>query len=772
MLLLAGCFRDDGIVKPTDRNEPLASFVGSGVGDKTSDPDVNHLDRLVQLRNPRIALVWQFLGPKEYVRAPSSAVVEAEWPYEFKADLWDPPGPEVLDNPDLAIAQFWLYADRNDNGVLDRLVHPDMAPVNAYVDSLYRVYHAALAALVAESDVRDPVETRETYYLAGNGTVTMRAGGHEDTLWVPRSAAEAHLAAKAAGARPRNLSYLNKWETFFLLRKRDNEYVWKERPEPGYAKAIEFSFRRRLFPQPGREREHQARCTDVIEAHNRFVAESSARLGAAVKAGLPDYPYVIDPDSTADFVLGRSRSHFILYLKDEANMEMIRLAERRSSFNVRGLERLKTGYNLITCDDQYRCELLPPDSRIRLDLGANSAFFQPPASPVEAPIAIQPGSVARPVPVPLGEAALARFAGHYEYFVFQPLWIGLHEGSLWADIPDVGPVRLTPGDSLAFFTPFRDLQLEFVPDPGAGGRMQKVFVVKGSLRYVGVRDSLKDADSLAEKVRSLVGDGGAAPGAGLAASLAGTGFDYGGDTLQFRVADGNLEALVPGLYAVPLRARDDSTLFSTELKLDLTAGFDTAGRPIGLRVGLHGRQAYAPAFGHEPPDARALFPGLPDSLPDTVAREEGSARDLQPTLDGKRTYAYSGDSTFLKAGDGWVAGMRASKAEIAMGQGGDHLLMRLPGLKGKAATVTFTFHPERGAGRRRVRLSFRGGASADHQDRMLAGDVWIVFDGKPVQATWGPFPVPDDDYHVRLEQVPTADAAVGYAVGSYSVQTD
>jgi hypothetical protein len=116
--------------------------------------------------------------------------------------------------------------------------------------------------------------------------------------------------------------------------------------------------------------------------------------------------------------------------------------------------------------------------------------------------------------------------------------------------------------------------------------------------------------------------------------------------------------------------------------------------------------------------------------------------------------------------------MRASTAGIAMGRGGDHLVLRLPGLKGKAATVTFTFHPERGTGERRVRLSFLGGASADHQDRMLAGDVWIGFDGKPVQATWGPFPVPDDVYHVRLEQVPTADASVGYAVGAYTVQTD
>ena len=93
------------------------------------------------------------IGPKEYARAPSISVVNAKAPFDFSLRLSEPPAREILDNPDVAIGQFWLYNDTDSNGTLDRLVHPGMVPLNSKIDSLYRAFQHSESVLVAAAEI-------------------------------------------------------------------------------------------------------------------------------------------------------------------------------------------------------------------------------------------------------------------------------------------------------------------------------------------------------------------------------------------------------------------------------------------------------------------------------------------------------------------------------------------------------------------------------------------------------------------------------------------
>lgn len=775
-LLFTACWDDDGLSGPQTRPKPLASFKSSGVSLATSDtatkPDYE--GRLLAMSDPQIALVWQFVGPKQFIRAPSAAVVNSKSPYDFNADLWDPPAAEVLDNPDLAIAQFWLFCDRNKNGTLDRLVHPEMAKVNARIDSLYGIYQQALAEVVASGVVvPEGVEVKDTLYVGASGVVTVKYGNREDTLWTPRSAAEVPYGPLSTiQTRFRVLSYQNEWERFFSLRKRNNDYHHTLHPAPGYVYAAELPYRRKIFPRPGGEQAFEAICRRMFAAYTDYILLGQAALGQAIAAGYPDYPYNGDTVAGADFVFARSRGHFILYLKNQEALDQLRGGEATSSFNVRGLLKAKTGYNLITCDDQYRCEVLDQDAPIRLDRGSTDAFFNPPPSKVLPPVQV-PASPSSEPPraLDLPEAGLQRFAGFYNYLSFQPLRFLVKEGALWADDPNEGLLRLFAADSLVLLSPVRTLQYQFVSDDQ--GRILKVFAVRGSQRFVGVRDSTLGTGDLGSRIDRLLAPAGMALSAARASTLAGLRFDHGGDTLRTETdGDAGLRLLVPGLYPQRLVATDTSTLVSRALALSVSFPGDADGNIPGAFLERNGRRVFAPAIGFRPKTAREVFPGLPDTLADTASASAGSGRDRFPTLDMKPRFAHLGDSAFLRMGDGWVDKVVAGGDGMTFGQGGDHLLLRIPAQSGKAVSVVFTLVPERGAGKRRVRFSLHGGDSRDSQDKNLGGETWIEFNDKPVTLTAGPFPVGTEPYFVRVQQVATADRALAYVFGGYIAVTD
>lgn len=775
-LLLAACFRDDGIVEPENPPPLLATFMSPGINNATSDTSALHRehksDRILDLHHPQVALVWQFVGPQEFIRAPSRAVVNATTPFGFTLELRDPPAREILENPDVSIGQFWLYNDADSNGVLDRLIHPEMVPLNAAIDSLYRMMLDSVASLLAMSEIRaQPVLWTDTFYVGAYGTVSIKQAGWEETIL--RGDAPIHAKAvptNVTGTRHRVLSMQDRWQRFFALRKRENDYFVTYRPALGYVHAMEVTYYRYVFPRPGQEREFERKFRDVVVAYTQYVLFAQDILTKAEKAGYQNYPYNQAREPGQDMVVARSRSNFVLYIPSRAKLDTILAAERHSSFSIRNLGRLAPGYNLLYCDDQYRCEVLPQGAPIRLDLGMTSAFFNPPSSGVENPVAIAAATAVPPGDYPLSARDFGRLAGVYDGLNYGFIRVAARDGVLWIDHPEEGLLRLRAVDSLRFLSPLRNTQFQFVLSDD--GSVSKVFVVRAGNRYVGVRDPSQPRPDLEERVAAFL-SGATLPVGGGDADIGALRFDYGGDTLRFEPFGGDsLRVLVPGMFPQRVERVGPSTYASRDLDLRLTLLADAAGRCPGLRAERNGRSVFSPETAYPARGPGELFPSLPDSLPDTVSAHPGSAVDNEPTLDGLPRFAVAGDSLFLRPGDGWVHGIgTAHPAGFALGQGGEHLLLRIPGLEGRAAAVTLVLLPERSAGKSRVRYAVRGGREAETQDEELGGG-WIAFNGKPAVLTLGPFPVGADPYFVRIERIRTADREVHFAFAGYSAQSN
>jgi len=218
---------------------------------------------------------------------------------------------------------------------------------------------------------------------------------------------------------------------------------------------------------------------------------------------------------------------------------------------------------------------------------------------------------------------------------------------------------------------------------------------------------------------------------------------------------------------------DSVSFFSRESDLRISFETDPAGKCDGAWLTRAGKTVMAPAFGYVPPSPADLFPGIADSLPVIASEHEGSGRDRAVVMDGGPRYAAGPDSLFLKPGDGWIDALASAgpSDSLSLGQGGDYLLFRVPGLAGKAMAIELTLCPQRGT-KGRVRLSLRGGADRDRQDDFLGGDLWVDFDGKPKTIRLGPWKADADPYFVRIGLISTADPSFLYSFDHYRVLTE
>jgi hypothetical protein len=777
-VLIAGvssCFRDDGIIDP---NHPDSAPLLGRFSGRAFRPDPSAFDKILDIQNPKIALVWQFIGPKEFTFSTSEAVVSPLYPFSFRVDLRNPPPKDVLESQDLAVGTFWLYSDVDSNGVLDRLVHPEMLSMNLHVDEMYATYTTAMDSLIAVSEVvPEGRDTVETYYLGKFGTVVRMVDGVPDTLFTgkgPLDLKEEYWFA-VVSRRLEILNNTNRWERFFILRKRDNKYFRIERPAEGFATSYDFQYRRRLYPRPGGEKEFERRVRDASQKWIDFTSQYVLMYRDALAHGWQDYPYTGHKEPGQDWVMGRTRNHCVLYIRNKAAMDEMIEAERYSSFSVTGKEKLHLGYNLIRCGDQYECEVLDAGAEISVDLGSTEEFFNPRSTPLIYPLA-------EPKEAQLPHALVERLQGAYRFLPFLPFCLVADKGALWASIPGTGILRMVPADSANWFAPGTDLQMEIVQN---GGKPEKLLLYTGGKRYVATAEpTLSIPDAIMAGIRAAMDRRAVSVSAGKLAGFAGA-YDYGGDTLRISAApDGDsLLVSVPRMKPHHYLASSESVFFSPQCdcRLRFTA---PAGAPPGGDSGRaepeftkDGVSVRVPRFGQASPDPSRLFPELKTDPDSAVSSSEGSMRDTYLGLDGKGRYAAvvpgaaGGDGLYLAAGDGWVVSLDHSLPgdSISLGKGGEGIVWRVPGLPGAAGLEVKMRRGAASKGRARFRLL--GGTDRSRPDRLLAGDFWVDFAADTAGIRLAPWPVAADPYYVRLERVATADAAFPVAFESYRLLT-
>jgi hypothetical protein len=751
-LSLFSCFRDDGIINPDDGSgkPSLGRFRGRtyNEGDTAFSSK-----RYGGLTNPKIALVWQFIGPKEFTYATSDGQIkDANIPFKFEFNLVNPPDKEILESPDLAVGTFWLYQDENGNGKLDRLIHPDLLAMNRAVDSIYGAYTDAQARVLEVSEIKPVrVPVTETYYIGRFGATVRILDGKPDTIWTDPDGRylDQQLWISVLNNRFRVLNYSNRWERYFALRGRANDYYRVAAPAEGYAFAYEFPYERKLFPLPGKEAEFEARVRDATWKLIEFNARYAAMYQEEVKQGWNDYPFNGFGQPGEDWVAGRTRNYSLLYMRNMAGMDELVEAEKASSFSVTGKEKLHLGYNLVWCNDYYDCKVLDASDSIHVDLGMDEAYFNPP-----------PTSWANPVknPVPSGTPAswLERLQGAYMFQPDHPFSLMAAQGALWASIPDVGTFRFLPSDSLHFFARARDMQIQIVEEKG---RVEKLLFYRNGKRWVALKDSTLEIPA-SDKDRLLAASG-RKPGLARKDAMEGYfgRYDHAGDTLRIEAASGgdSMRVSVPGLVPHVYLPESDSAFFSPECDCRLSFRRNEAGKVTDAVMEREGKSALAPSFAYVSRTPADLFPD-PEAKPDSAAAScDGGARDAYVWLDGKGRYKGSPDGLFLAEGDPGVSRLEHSLPwePVSLDQGGNGLVLKLDGAKGRTAALSVLIRKDANAGKGRVRFRLTGGADPAGRERLLSDDFWVDFAGDSASVSLGAWPVDAEPFYVRLERVAT-----------------
>ncbi len=766
-LAVQSCVPDGTIVDPAspDSQPVIGHFQGrtSLVFDSVYQA---HPTRALEITNPKIALVWQFVGPREYTNVPLNARVDMTPPFNFSLDLRDPPPPEVLESPDLALGTFWLYSDINDNGRLDRLIDPNFLAANRQVDSLYAIYTGLADSLRVLSVYHaNPVDVTETYDVGAFGSVARSLDGKSDTLWTSQrpDAGPYGLWWNVIYYRARLLEDLNRWESFFAVRKRNNDNYRIISPTAGFAFSCELPYRRRLFPKPGSKAEFEKILRMATGALLNFAGHYSAMTDAALSQGWADYPYTGHDAPGQDWVAGRTRLYQVIYIRDQSDFDAMMDGERFSSFRVIDKQKLHLGYNLITCGDQYSCRVLDGKDTIRIDLGASDNFFNPPGSP--------PAEVTEPTQArELAAGYLGGLEGAYRFQPFHPFCLKLEDGGLWAYIPDFGAYRMEAIDSLHFFTRARDLQLEIVLQSGA---MEKIMASGSGTRFTAAKDTGQSIpDSISAYLQALASRRGVPADAAHIAVWNGA-YAWGQDSITVSASPqgDSLSVAIPGMHAHAYLAASDSVFFSPQCDCRLTFRRNGAGEVTDAVFTREGQPALAPKLGFKPLGPAQLFPDLPAAPDSEAASSQGNTRDTYAGLDGRGHYPGSPDQRFVAAGDSAVESLDHSLPgdSISLSRGGEGVVFRLRGLKGAAAGLEALLREDVSGGKQRLRLRLLGGSDPKRMDTMLSGDFWADVTGDSAWVSLMPFPVAADPYFVRLERVRTAENLAPVAIDRFRI---
>lgn len=768
-LLLLSCLRDDGLVDPDKKgSQPLlARFAGTtqNEGDTTLSAA-----RLLKLGKPKIALVWQQITLKADDVRPDLASVGAVPPYDFDLSMLSPPPPEVLAAKSVVLGSFWLYSDGDGNGRLDRITHPELKTRFQVLDSLEAVYEESLEGLMEAAEVRPRVNIKDTFHVTSSGYILERLPAGFDTLYRLSNPGDTRFF-NYMHRRYRILDYFNKWESFFALRKKEHDMHQEVHHVDGFAFVFVHHRGQRLFPRPGREEEFRQRMKEATAKGLAFTDATDLALGTAAVKGWLNYPYDGFTEPGTDWVAGRTRRWHVLYIPDAGQLEVVLRAEKRSSFNIDGLDRMRTGYNLLNCDEHYRCRVAEKAKDIRIDLGERWDYFDPPSSPVVFPIkTFEPATVQ--------SARLDSLEGHYDYQPFRPIVLVADRGGLWGDFPDFGLRRILPRDSMTFYSPGEDLQVEFVA--AGSGSVSKLMVYSDSLTVRGKRGvalktgTTEGVEALAERVAALMDRRAGELSDSLAAALP-LRLEFGRDSAVLSAFAGGDSLRLdhsrfPDEVYFPL---NDSQAASATSSHVLTWERRGDGQVAGLlyRQSPGSLPRFLPNAALPPLDRNALLADSVPALDSVVSGHEGSGADTYVGLGNFKRYGCATDARYLRAGDGWLSALALADGSDSIsslsGKGG--IAFRLEGLAGKQVRLELKACAEKGAAKPpRVNLVLKGGGKPG-EGVELAPPHWV--DLAKDSLSWQPIKVTSDPYYLEIETVPTLLPPFRFALDRYRILT-
>jgi hypothetical protein len=478
------CTNDQGIVSPANQNcvTPLAHFQGYVVND--GDTAITAA-RLLKIQNPKIAILWQFLEFTRFTSDLTVSATETQPPFKFSGALYQPPPQQVYNSNEIAIGMLILYSDANNNGGFDREIHPDLKNSYHYLDSLSHSFDSIRNELAAVSTILpEAIDWKDTFSIGYDNSIIQYSLGRTDSF-PPSIPWECYV-----NRRMDILRNDRKWDDFFVNRKRSQPINFSYQVLAGFYSHFEVSFKRKVFPLPGKRDEFERLLRETATARYILGREADVIIITAYLSGLLSYPYDGFNEPGQDWILGRTQQHFIFYFPDQKSIDELLAAEKVSSFAINHKERIRPGYNLMSSNDQYQCDILPWSDSIVIQLGMDNLYMNS-VTPLANP-------VTEMKPVTIDKKQIGYAEGLYEYMPFNPLMLCAYNNTLWASIPQIGICKLDAADSLHYFSIPDSVQVEIVR---FNGITEKALVYHNGERFVG---TLSKPDSTFDAFRKTV----------------------------------------------------------------------------------------------------------------------------------------------------------------------------------------------------------------------------------------------------------------------------
>ncbi|MEO6096434.1 MAG: hypothetical protein ABIW76_12325 [Fibrobacteria bacterium] len=773
LAVLGGCDRGEGFAPPGDSRSlrPLGYFTGRAA----HGGDTAAASRLINLDHPRVAILWRSVGMRDKVASDGQVSISANAPFAFSLNLLQPPPKEVLEAPDLMFGFVTLFCDANENHAFDRGMHPDYYADYDHIDSMVAQLGRARQELMIHAVVLPPRLVEERFFLNADGSIWKESGSGLDSVMNVKllpSAKPDSILKGWVGNDSRILGRQNRYERFFALRKKDNEFFYDEFAAPGHYKGLRGRFERSLFPKPGHESEFEAALKRTSIASMILSIEADQVFIKAAYAGRLDYPFNGYGQAGTDWMAGRSVTDLLLYVASEASRDSLLDAVPQSAFRVSHLERFRIGYNLFHCDDQYVCDVRATGDSILVYLGTTELFFNKPSAPSKAPFPSPSpsyeGSAARPHAAPPVEN-LAYLQGAYALNGSDTVRLVLRHGELWCQSSEAGLIRVAPADSFGFASPDLDFQGLFTP--GFTGRPDRLILYRPGRQSVYGRVAGGASGvpaSLLERIDRAAGFTHADLPDSVLERCAGV-YDFGGDTLRIVRAGGDsLKVDLPKFRNLVFHAAGDF-LFRCpwgEWTLEFQGFRD--GSPSRAAFGNGAVKLVVPRFGITP--SKALKSDKTDAAGITwMAEHSGTGRDAYTGLNGRKRYACSRDGAFLRPGDGFLEGYSRGYVSdsISLRGGGDEATFRITGMRGKLALFQLRSCAERGVKSGRIRVSIWSGSEPGALRPSYGDHQWMDADTSGVYWSLDSLSIDADPFYLVLKQENTQDAKFHNAFDGY-----
>ncbi len=375
LVLLVSCSEFNGSIQTSHQPiDPIASAIGNA----TIEP--GRFTKLPKIKNPKVAFVWQEMDGAKINRhaIDMQSTVEPAMPFAFTSALLENPPAYMFDTLNVFVGVFFFYSDNNNNGKLDILYHPNLAPYRDTIAQLKENYRNELNHLLTLSDITENTPFGEAYTETTDGSLIFVTEQGLDSSFHNATSLSTLPPKEILSSKRKLLQHLSRWEDFMGARANLVLTQTETTHHKVLGEITTEKFYRRLFPKPTLETTFNEQLHKTAIAHATYDLKMTWIRNHRISEQWNNYMYT--PSNSQDWISGRSIWNFIFYIYNEQELAEVKgivaLAKSMGRNLINNIDDFKLGYNFLECDDNYNCRILSSTDPITLYLGDEACYLE------------------------------------------------------------------------------------------------------------------------------------------------------------------------------------------------------------------------------------------------------------------------------------------------------------------------------------------------------------------------------------------------------------